>query len=317
MKGWLFTKTHEPLQLVEKADPHPGRNEVVVDIKASGLCHTDVGILTQEYFMSSIPYPIYIGHEMAGIIKEIGEGVQNLHVGQRVGLCTSNPENANDILGITRDGGYATEVVAPALSCIPLADNVSFEDAAVGTDAGATAYHALFAVGHINAGMKVGMIGIGGLGSFAVQMAKSSGCIVYAADPSENARKIAQEAKCDRIVKDIRELADDPPEIIFDFAGFGSTISGAVEIIPFGGTIVVVGIGSTTAAIPSAAVVSKQLSVLGFCRYVKSDLEGVYKFLADEKLKTYLNRITFEEIPEGLERLHQGGVTGRIVALQD
>lgn len=88
MKAWQFTGTNEPLQLVDKEQPTVSAHEVLIEVKAAGLCHSDVGVLRDPKWMTSIQYlPITMGHEIAGVIIEIGEAVQNVKVGDRVGVC--------------------------------------------------------------------------------------------------------------------------------------------------------------------------------------------------------------------------------------
>lgn len=159
MKGWLFTDTHIPLKLIEKPDPVAVPGEVVVDIKASGLCHSDVAALEDPGWMALITAaPMIMGHEMSGVISEVGEGVTGFKVGDRVGVCpmSQDPSVATG-MGYSRDGGYATKCLVPAKNLVPLPDNVSFIQGAAATDAGMTSYHAMFVVGGAKAGMKVAL----------------------------------------------------------------------------------------------------------------------------------------------------------------
>lgn len=317
MKGWLFQGTHIAPELIEKEDPHAVPGEVVLDIKASGLCHSDVGALEQEHWMMFFKAPVIFGHECAGEVIEVGEGVTNLKVGDRVGVVPQSTTNPFSIVGYTRDGGYATKLLVPADQCVPLPENVTYVQGAAGTDAGATSYKALFTIGKAKAGMKVGIIGIGGLGQFAAQMAKIEGCAVYAADPNEEARELAEKIGCDKVYKDVIEMKDDAPDLIVDFAGFDSTVSGAIEAVRRGGTVVLCGGGQATSNITFASIINKSLTVKGSCGNGYDDVVGVYKYFNTGKLTPNLYEIPFEEIGEGLEKLKQGGVRGRLVAVQD
>lgn len=324
MRGWLFTKTHVPLKLIEKEDPKAVPGEVVVDIKACGLCHSDVGGLEDPAFMYlCTAAPCIFGHECAGIVSEVGEGVTDIKVGDRVGIVPQDPNNPLAIIGGCRDGGYATKILIPAIQCVKLPDSVSYIQGAVGTDAGATTYHALFTVGGLKAGMKVGIIGIGGLGQFAVQMANIAGCEVYAADLSEDARKLAESLGCKKVYADANELKNDNLSLIIDFAGFNATVKAATSSVAFGGTVVVVGLGQmslgkeTDVKIDINDLVNKAVTVRGSLGNTKDDIAGVYKYFATGKLQPQLKVIKFEQVAEGLELLKQGGVKGRIVAEVD
>ncbi|WP_296605522.1 alcohol dehydrogenase catalytic domain-containing protein, partial [Nocardioides sp.] len=104
MRAWHFTDTREPLVRVELPDPTPGPGEVVIDVRAAGLCHTDVGVLDDEGWLPTLAYrPIVMGHEVAGEIADLGEGVDGWRVGDRVGVCPTTPFGAP---GFVTDGGF-------------------------------------------------------------------------------------------------------------------------------------------------------------------------------------------------------------------
>lgn len=321
MRGWLFIDTFVPPELIEREDPKVVPGEVIVDIKASGICHSDVGALYDPSFASLRKGgPIIFGHECAGVISEIGEGVTEWKVGDRVGVVPQDPNNPLAILGGARDGGYATKILVPAYQCVKLPDEVSYIQGAVGTDAGATTYRALFTIGKAKAGMKVGIIGVGGLGQFAVQMANIAGCEVYAADMSEEARALAESLGCKKVYSDANELKNDNLELILDFAGFDVTLTAAVNAVIPGGTVVEVGLGqmsgekSSKVGMEIGDLVLKEVTVKGSLGNTKDDIAGVYQYFATGKLKPQLEIIKFEEIGEGLERLHRGEVRGRLAA---
>lgn len=313
MKGWLFTDTHIPLKLVEKPDPVAVPGEVVIDVKASGLCHSDVAALEDPGWIGIITaHPMYMGHECAGVITEVGEGVTGFKVGDRVGVC---PTATSSSIGYQRDGGYATKCLVQQECLVPIPDNVTFTQGAAATDAGMTSYHALFPVGGAKKGMKVGIIGIGGLGQFAAQMAVIAGCEVYAAEISAENRALAEQIGCKAVVENVMDLAPFNCELIVDYAGFGSTTANALEVVAKFGRVVVVGMGRLESTINTRSLILKQAQLLGSCGGTAEDIKAVYDFFATGKLNPQLSTITFDEIPEGLERLHRGEVKGRLVAL--
>lgn len=104
MKSWRFTGTNEPLQLAELPEPTAGPGQVVVDVKAAGICHTDVGILTDPGWMTMLAQvPVTLGHEDAGVISQVGEGVDDFQVGDRVAICPTTPAGCP---GSSFDGGF-------------------------------------------------------------------------------------------------------------------------------------------------------------------------------------------------------------------
>ncbi len=318
MKGWLFTKTNVAPRLIEKEDPKAGFGEVVIDIKACGLCKTDIKLLEiPEYMALATAAPMIFGHECAGIVSELGEGVTNVKIGDRVNVVPQNPENPLDVIGFTRDGAYATKIAVPAHWLCVLPDNVSFTDGAIATDAGATAYHAMFSIGQAKKGMKVGIIGVGGLGMFATQMAVIEGCEVIAVVHNPNSKALAEELGCKKVYTNVSDLANDAPELIVDFAGTDQTVHDACAAVASHGTVVIVGCGAhgSTVSINSSDLTDRGIRVIGSDGNRKYDVEGVLEYFATGKLTPEINLIEFDEIGEGLERLRKGGNKGRIVAL--
>ena len=166
-------------------------------------------------------------------------------------------------IGNNNDGGYATRVSVPAKQCVKLPDCISFVEGAASTDAGSTAYHALFTVGGAKEGMKIGIIGIGGLGHFAVQMAIIKGCEVYGSDISSAAIKLGEELGCKEVYKSVLEMKKVECDIIGDFAGFGTTTADAVIAVKQKGKVVVVGMGKSFSTINTAIMIMKEVTVVG------------------------------------------------------
>ncbi len=142
MKAWQFTRAHQPLALVDVPEPTPRAGEVLIDIRAAGLCHSDVGLLNDDD--SPLPpgasTPLTLGHEIAGVISELGQGVTGWAIGDRVGIANTNPLT---VPGLARDGGYSFKLTAETETLVPIPKPVTFEQATVSTDAGMTAYHAV------------------------------------------------------------------------------------------------------------------------------------------------------------------------------
>ncbi|MEV8546906.1 zinc-binding dehydrogenase [Streptomyces sp. NPDC051572] len=313
MKAWQFTNTHEPLVLSEVPEPTVGPGTVVIDIKAAGLCHSDVGLLEDEGWLPMLgKLPITPGHEIAGVISEIGEGVEGWKVGDRVGVCPT-VEGASSP-GYTHDGGYSFKCSADAKSLVAVPDSLSFEAAAAGTDAGMTSYHAVVTAGGVKQGDRIGIVGLGGLGQIGARIAVLRGCEVYVAEPNEQVWPLGEEIGVTKIVSDVTGFADESLDVIVDFAGFGTTTAGAVEAVRHGGRVVQVGLGRMDATINISALVTHRVTLIGSLGGTIDDIKGVYEMMATGELKPALTSITFNEIPEGLDRLAKGGVVGRLVA---
>lgn len=311
MKGWLFTGAHRPLELVERDVPRPGPGEVLLRVRASGLCHSDIGRMdgTLTPFMP-VPPPIILGHEIAGTILELGQGVAGLAAGDRVvasGTLRFCP-------GRHADGGYATHCVVPAECLIPLPGPVSFEQGAAATDAGQTSHSALIRAGGLQAGQRVGIVGLGGLGMTGARLAVLYGAEVYAAEPRREAWPAAKEQGVREVFADVLDMIGLDLDLIVDFAGFGDTTAGAIKAVRAGGRVVQVGLGTTTATISTMDLVGKSVQLCGSGGGQPEDTAAVLAFMARGDLRIEATAIGFDEIPEGLERLERGGVVGRIVA---
>lgn len=312
MKSWQFVGTKQPLVLTEVPEPKAEPGYVVIDVKAAGLCHSDVGAMEDPQWLAIIePLPRTIGHEVAGVIVEVGEGVTDFAVGDRVGVC---PTANEEVVGYSYDGGFGPKVHAPAVTLVPIPDGVSFLLGAAGTDAGMTSHHAVIATGGVKAGTKVGIIGLGGLGQIGARIAVLAGAEVYAAEINEKAWEMADEIGIKEVAKDITAFADKGLEVIVDLAGFGTTTAAAIETVGYEGVVVQVGMGKLEATISTNSMILKRLTLKGSQGGTKDDIAAVYGYFASGDLVPAINEITFEQIPEGLERLEAGGVVGRIVA---
>ncbi len=317
MKGWQFTRTGEPLRLIEQDDPRAGTGEVVIEIKATGLCHSDVGALVDPGWMKIIhKFPVILGHEFAGVVAEVGAGVTEYSLGDRVGVCPV-AKTSGGSPGNHWDGGYATKAVAMAEDLVRIPQNVSFMQAALGTDAGMTSYHATMVVGRVTAGTRVGMIGLGGLGQLGARAAVIAGAEVYACDISPTARALGPSIGIKEVFTDVMEFQPLELDVIIDFAGFGTTTADAILAVGPKGRVVQVGMGVLEATIDTGQLILKQVELLGSMGGTVDDIRGIYDLFATGKLSPQIATVTFDEIPAGLDRLKNHEVQGRLVALLD
>ncbi|WP_440895097.1 zinc-binding dehydrogenase [Amphibacillus sp. Q70] len=313
MKGWQFVNTNEPLELVEKEDPKAEAGKVVIDTKVAGLCHSDVGVLRDPGWKALLgELPVIMGHEVAGVISEVGEGVTDYQVGDKVAVCPTGPSGMAP--GYAYNGGFGSKVLAPAEDLVMIPDGVSFAEAAAGTDAGMTSYHATFTKGGVKEGMTVGMIGIGGLGQIALEAAIAKGATVYAIDTNPNARKLAEDLGAAGTYESVKEIEQFEPEVIIDFAGFDVTTREALESIGFQGKIVLVGMGKLETTLNVTPWITKQVTIVGSNGGTKQDIIDIYELFASGQVKPKITEITFNEIPEGIQMLEDNKVTGRLVA---
>lgn len=309
MRAWRFTGTHDPLVLQDVPEPTATPGHVVVDVKAAGLCHSDVGLFEDEKWLQMMTLPVTPGHEIAGVISQVGEGVTGWQIGDNVCVWVMQ-----ELHGYQVDGGFGDKVSVHPDALIRIPDGVSFPQAAAATDAGMTSYGAIFGTGKVTAGTKLGIIGFGGLGQIGARCAVLEGAEVYVAEIKEELWPLIEQAGVSKVVKNVRDLAEFEPEVIVDLAGFGTTTADAIEAIAPGGRVVLVGMGKLEATINTYPLIMKAAQLCGSVGGTKEHIAAVLGWMAKGELKPVLTEIPFDEIADGIQRLHDGKVTGRLVA---
>lgn len=263
--------------------------------------------------MASIKIPPVVpGHEVAGVISEVGEGVTDWKVGDRV---ATYPLTANDgAIGYMINGGWEERAELPADCLVAIPEGVDFNMAAAATDASMTSSGAVFGVGGVAAGMKVGIIGYGGLSQIGARLAHLEGAEVYVAEIKEDVWEEAKAVGATKVAKDITEFKDDQLDVIVDFAGFGTTTAAAIETVRFGGKVVQVGMGCLESTINTYALILGKVTLAGSMGGTKDYIAKVMKWMFSGDLTPNIEQIDFEQIAEGVQRLHDGKVNGRLVA---
>ncbi|WEV68910.1 zinc-binding dehydrogenase [Bifidobacterium sp. ESL0775] len=315
MKSWMFYGTNKPLKLEDVPEPHAADDGVVIDVKAAGLCHTDVGCMRDPGWMSLCkPVPFALGHENAGVITEVGSSVKGFKVGDRVALC---PTTSAGTPGFGFDGGFGPKIAIGAEALVRIPDSIDFVKGAAATDAGMTSYHAVVVQGEVKKGENVGIIGVGGLGQIGARVAHLLGANVYVAEIKESIWPMAKELGAVDVKKSIKDFKDVKFDKIIDFAGFGDTTADSVDVISRDGIVVLVGMGKLESTIDTKSLILNQCTLRGSNGGTKEDIEGVYKLMADGELNPVTTTIPSSEIPEGLQKLEEGDVRGRLVAVYE
>lgn len=309
MKAWQFTGINQPLALVELPDPAPGPGELVINVKATGLCHSDVSFIDGAITALLAEIPIVLGHEIAGVVTAVGEGVTKFRIGQRIGIPATVQSP-----GTGCNGGFAEKVKVRADQCVAIPDSVPDEQATPAMCAGKTAYQAVVSIGEVGEGMKVGVIGFGGVGSLGAQIAKALGASVYVADISDAALAAAEALGVAGLADDIRAFTSDELDVIIDFAGYGTTTSGAIEAVRPGGRVVQVGLATDLATISTQAITMKGVTYVGASNAGTREGHEILELMATGAIHSEVIPISFDQIPESLEALAKGSIQGRIVA---
>ncbi|UPK66399.1 zinc-binding dehydrogenase (plasmid) [Rhodococcus pyridinivorans] len=311
MKAWRLTAAHQPLELVEVPHPQAGPDQVVIDVKAAGICHTDVGYLDGTLTGILGYTPITLGHEIAGVVAAVGSDVSSFTVGQRVAVPATIAGPGTGV-----DGGFADQVLAFEHQVVAVPDGVSWEQAAPATDAGMTSFHAL-KVGGVTEGTKLGIIGAGGLGSLAIQFAKALGAKVFVAETNRAAWDRIRGFGLDGLAENIRDFVDEELDVIVDYAGFDTTTPDAVETVAFRGTVVQVGMGTEHTTLSTTTMIVKQLSYLGSNGGTNEDCSEVLDLIAAGTVSSHVETVGFDDIAESIARFERGEANGRLVAVRD
>jgi propanol-preferring alcohol dehydrogenase len=204
--------------------------------------------------------------------------------------------------------------VAPAVDLVHMPDGLSFEHAALGTDAGMTSYHAMVTQGAVQAGMKVGVIGLGGLGQIGARVAVVRGAEVHVAERNEAAWPMATEIGCVSVVRDASEWAGAGFDLVVDYAGFDVTTRAAAKAVRRNGRVVLVGMGALEFTLDTMDIIRSQVQLFGSNGGTLSDVAEVYEMLAAGEVNPVVNVIGFDDIPAALDDLRHHRLTGRIVA---
>lgn len=309
MHGWEFQEIGKPLVRVEKEDPTPGPGQVVVDVRAGGICHSDVAIIDGQLAPLLAHIPMILGHEVAGVISEVGPDVTDWAVGDKVAIIGKGV----DAPGLSQDGGFGTKVIGPVYQLLRVPDGIPFDQAAAATDAGQTSRKGLRLAG-VGEGTRVGIIGLGGLGLTAARMAVLLGAEVHGVEVNEKVWDKARQLGVTSVVKDASELADLGLDAFVDYAGFGTTTAAAIDAVKPEGVVVQVGMGRLDMTISTQSLIMKDVTLRGSNAGSMEDAEDVIRMIGDGGLHIETEIISPDDIPEGLERLRRGEVVGRLVA---
>jgi propanol-preferring alcohol dehydrogenase len=208
MKAAVLHEFKKPLIFEDVPRPALEAGEVLIRVEACGVCHSDVHVADGDWpqFTSVTKKPLILGHEIAGRVIEKGSAVNQLQIGDRVGVpwvywtcgecefCLQGDENLcakQKITGVTVDGGFAEFLKAPASHAVHIPEGLSAIDAATLFCAGVTVYRALQQA-VISPGQRLAIFGIGGLGHFAVQIGRELGAEITAIDISEEKLELAK-----------------------------------------------------------------------------------------------------------------------------
>ena len=324
-----------PSTLEEVSYPKPGPGEAVLKVRSSGVGLTLLNMRNGSFGGVA---PRIMGHELGGDIVELGSGVTSLAIGQRCAVyfylncgrcrwCSGGREtlceNFGGFVGVHRDGGFAEYVCLPVANFLPIPDGLSYEAAAIATDAVNTNWHCMRERTKINPHDRVLLIGAGGgVGIHGVQVAKLFGAHVIAADVSDEKLELAKKWGADEVinVKKTPNLAEAVKELTHgkgvnaavDYVGHGNTFQAAYDALTTSGRAVIVGVGKGDISINPRSMMLTEKTVTGSRHSTRTELIETMEVMARGLIKPVVGMtLPFTEIEKIFDAIKNETLLGR------
>lgn len=339
MKAVRLVQPGNPLELHDIRLPHPAPGEVFVRVRAAGICHSDAHYRAGKSRVH--PLPLTLGHEVAGVIEALGDGVLNFRPGDRVCLhylatcghcewCARDNEQfcpTGQMIGKYRDGGYAEFIAVPARSVFRLPDEIPFTHGAIMMCSSATSFHAL-SKARLKAGETVAVFGVGGLGVSAIQLAKAMGAgPVFAVDIQPGKLDLARRlgaipinARETEPVAALREHTHGRGvNVALELIGLPLTMQQAVRSLAIQGRAALAGITEKTFDVsPYHELINREAEIIGVSDHLASEISPLLDFARTGKLNfadvvTRTVPLDAAAINDTLDRLEKFGEDVRVV----
>ena len=335
MKAVRLTRIGKPLESQEVPIPSAGERDVLVRVKAAGICHSDVHYRAGTSPVG--PLPQTLGHEVAGIVEAVGAGVRDVQVGDRVCLhylltcgechfCHSDHEQfcpEGKMIGKHTDGGYAEYIAVPARNAVRLPDKVSYEHGAIMMCSSSTSFHALRKA-RLQAGETVAVFGAGGLGMSAVQLAQIMGArAVYAVDINAGKLELAENlgavpvdaSQSDPVIELRRLTGGRGVDVALEVIGLKHTMEQAVRSLAVLGRAALAGLCDRPFEIDSYRdLLGREAEVIGCADHTLWELEVLVEYARQGRLDLSqvaagtvpLEAVAINEVMDNLENFGGG-----------
>ena len=336
MRALVLEEFGGPFVRKEVARPHISLDEALVRVRYVGVCGTDLKIRAGRMGLNVLP--LIMGHEVAGEVIEVGNQVRGFAPGDRVlvnfyvtcGRCQFCREGRDTLCldvrqhGFSLDGGFADYVNTPGINLCKVPDHVPLEQACILVDAVATSYHAVTKRAQVRPGKTVALVGVGGVGLHALQMAKLAGGWVIAVDVNEARLDLARKLGADAIVdarqgpfeRTVRRLtADEGVDVVLEFVANAQTLPSSYHSLKRAGRLVFVGY---TPELPMPVMphelVRNEWEIMGSRATTKQELQDTMDLVAQGRIRPIVDRVfPLEEIEQAFDALRQGQSLGRNV----
>jgi 2-desacetyl-2-hydroxyethyl bacteriochlorophyllide A dehydrogenase len=339
MKAVRMIEVGQPLQLQEIPVPAMGDSDILVRVRAAGICHSDVHYRAGKSPVR--PLPMTLGHEVAGVVEQVGREVTRVKAGDRVCLhynitcgecyyCSTGNEQfcgKGVMLGHYANGGYAEYIAVPARNAVALPDEIRFEEGATLMCASATAFHAL-RKSRLKAGETAAVFGVGGLGMSAIQLARACGALdVFAVDINEEKLQLATSygaipvsARHVDPVAEIRRLTNGKGvDVALELIGLPQTMRQTVQCLGVMGRAVIAGIGDRPLEIDTyRELLGNEVEIIGSNDHLFQELPVLIelarrKVLDTSRIVTHVVPLEPDAINHTLDALEQFGSDVRTV----
>lgn len=335
MKAAVLTEYDQPLEIIDRPEPTPGPKQVVVDVRATGVCGSDL-FLQKGGFSSTMP--IVPGHEASGTVTAVGPEVESVQPGQPValyyidfcGTCRMCQVGRVNMclnvrrMGVEFDGSFAERVLIAEKSVIPVHPEDDPAAIAVLTDAVATPYHGLTQIAHVREGETVVVFGVGGLGSNAVQLAAHLGCNVIAVSRSQGKLDLATRMGADTVIKagdDVVEQISEAagpggPDVIIQTVGSAAVYEQALSAAGIGCRIAVIGSSLDTFPVMAMDLIWREAALMGSRGFTPHDIRAVIDLHRLGVISTdhlVESRRPLDEANDALDDLRDGNVLRSLI----
>ena len=335
MKAAVLHEFKKPLEFEDVARPVPEAGELLIKLEACGVCHSDLHVADGDWpqFSGITKKPLILGHEIAGRVAEIGPGVHEFQVGERVGVpwvywtcgecdfCKNGNENLcikQKITGVMVDGGFAEFMKAPATHVARIPESLSFIDAAPLFCAGVTVYRSLKHA-KISPGQRLGVFGVGGLGHVAVQIGRELGAEVIAIDISDEKLALATSlgatkalnAASGNVVKELRSRGGVHAALVTSAAKAAYDM--AFPCVRPTGRLLAVGLPADNICFPPILMAATEIRIQASAVGTRQDLNEVLAMAGQGKIRCHVSSSPLAQANEVLDQLRHGRITGRTV----
>jgi len=338
MKALVLSEYNQPLTMVSVETPKPGPHEILLRVSACGICGTDLKICSGLLPPPIVTLPHIPGHEIAGEVVSVGSQVESIRPGQRgiaylylpcrdCEMCRTGRENvcfSVKRLGFELPGGFSEFVKLPAYNFCAYDETMPAEHMAVLPDAVATSYHAVTANGRVQAGESVLIVGCGGLGIHALQIAKLMGASTIAVDRRSEPLNPARDFESDFVINTGEQKPRDAVmeitngrgvDVVIENVGTADTLRWSLQCLKRNGRLVLVGYDpSGQALLPTMDMHYNEWQIFGTRLSTKQELMTVIQLVEQKKIRPVISEIVpWQQANEALVRLQKGDVFGRIV----